>query len=79
MKIIDYRPDLAIHFEQINRVWIEKYFKVEPIDEQVITNPEKEIIDKGGAVLFAVQCGGSFTYYWNWIHHSKLHKRESLD
>ncbi len=55
MKIINYKPDLAIHFEQINRDWIEKYFVVEPIDEQVITQPEKEIITKGGAVLFAVE------------------------
>ncbi len=54
MEIIPFHQNFAHHFDAINRDWIERYFKVEPIDDQVLKNPKKAIIDPGGAILFAV-------------------------
>jgi ribosomal protein S18 acetylase RimI-like enzyme len=44
------------HKEAIKRLnieWLNKYFKVEPRDELVLSNPIGEIIDKGGKIYFA--------------------------
>jgi ribosomal protein S18 acetylase RimI-like enzyme len=54
IEILDLSPELRIFFEQLNRDWIERYFEMEPLDYLLLQNPETEIIEKGGAVLFAV-------------------------
>jgi ribosomal protein S18 acetylase RimI-like enzyme len=54
LQIIPYAPELQFHFEKLNKRWLEEYFVVEPIDRQVLENPQKYIIDPGGTVLFAV-------------------------
>lgn len=41
-------------FKSLNLEWLNKYFKVEPIDELVLNNPMQEIIDKGG-FIFMIQ------------------------
>ena len=41
-------------FKSLNLEWLDTYFKVEPIDEKVLNNPEREIIDKGG-FIFMIQ------------------------
>jgi ribosomal protein S18 acetylase RimI-like enzyme len=51
--IIDYRPEHQPYFEKFNRDWIEKYFVMEPIDEFVLTDPEKALLKPGGAILMA--------------------------
>ena len=33
---------------QLNIAWLQKYFVVEPIDHEMLSDPEKFIIDKGG-------------------------------
>lgn len=53
LQIIDYSPELQPHFERINKQWVERYFTLEPIDLMQLENPEKTILDKGGAILFA--------------------------
>jgi len=58
IKILDLSPELRIFFEQLNRGWIERYFEMEPLDYLLLQNPETEIIEKGGAVLFAVTADG---------------------
>ena len=57
VKIIDYKPEHQPYFEFFNRRWIEKYFRMEPVDEYVFTNPEDAIIESGGAVLMATYEG----------------------
>jgi len=57
VKIIDYKPEHQPYFEFFNRRWIEKYFRMEPVDEYVLTNPEDAIIESGGAVLMATYEG----------------------
>ncbi len=51
--IKDYQPELRKYFESLNREWLEKYFKVEKIDEKYFKDPETEIIKKGGEIFFA--------------------------
>jgi ribosomal protein S18 acetylase RimI-like enzyme len=50
-QIIDYRAEHQPWFEQLNRIWIEQYFGMEPIDEAVLGQPEEHILSKGGAIL----------------------------
>lgn len=51
--ILPYQPSYQPAFDQLNRAWITQYFRVEPIDERVLGNPEEHIIAKGGEVWFA--------------------------
>ncbi len=53
IEIIDYKPEYRNHFEQLNKVWLEKYFTVEPVDKYVLENPEEAILAHGGHILFA--------------------------
>ncbi|MFT3826691.1 MAG: GNAT family N-acetyltransferase [Chitinophagaceae bacterium] len=52
--VINYQPEHQPHFERLNKQWIEKYFQVEPVDEFVLTQPEKAILEPGGAILVAL-------------------------
>jgi len=53
IKIIDYKPEHQPYFEKFNRAWIEELFEMEPVDEWVLTNPDKAILESGGAILMA--------------------------
>ena len=53
IKIVDYRPEHQSYFEKFNRAWIEELFEMEPVDEWVLTNPEKAILEPGGVILMA--------------------------
>lgn len=54
ISIAGYRPDYLPLFESLNRAWIEKDFSIEPDDEYVLSQPQKAILEKGGAILFAI-------------------------
>ncbi len=54
MKIVDYSADYGDAFGRLNREWLEKYFRVEAIDEVVLSDPQANIIDHGGVILYAV-------------------------
>jgi GNAT superfamily N-acetyltransferase len=53
LEIVNYEPAHQPWFEKLNRDWIEKYFWMEPIDEQVLQHPETHILNNGGAILMA--------------------------
>lgn len=53
MQIVTFDPMLRDEFRRLNVAWLTRYFRVEPIDEQVLGHPETEIIASGGEVLFA--------------------------
>ena len=53
ISILDYKPEHQPWFERFNREWIEKYFWMEPIDFDVLQNPETHIILPGGSILMA--------------------------
>lgn len=44
-------------FRHLNMAWLTRYFHVEPIDERVLGNPESEILQHGGEILFALLAG----------------------
>ena len=51
--ILDYKPELAPYFKQINAAWIEQYFTLEAHDLHQLETPEDSILKPGGAILFA--------------------------
>jgi len=52
MRIVKYVPEYQKHFEKLNRAWVEKYFKMEPMDEALLLHPEETILRKGGGIYF---------------------------
>jgi len=53
VKILTYQPEHQAAFEKLNRDWIEKFFWMEPVDHEVLGNPEDHIIKPGGSILMA--------------------------
>jgi DNA-binding MarR family transcriptional regulator/GNAT superfamily N-acetyltransferase len=53
VEIIPFSRSLAPHFERLNREWLGHDVPIEPRDVEVITNPKRVIIDRGGHILFA--------------------------
>jgi len=53
VEIIDYTRAFAGAFARLNFEWLEKYFFVEPIDREILTQPETAILHSGGVILFA--------------------------
>lgn len=52
MEILRFDPKYAEDFKKLNIAWLEKYFWVEPHDEEVLGKPEKYIIEPGGNIFF---------------------------
>jgi ribosomal protein S18 acetylase RimI-like enzyme len=53
LTILDYQPEHQPWFEKFNREWIEEFFTLEPLDINVLQNPDKYILQTGGAILMA--------------------------
>jgi ribosomal protein S18 acetylase RimI-like enzyme len=53
VEVLDYRPNLAEAFSRLNREWLEEYFEVEAADERLLSDPAGQVVDRGGAILFA--------------------------
>jgi len=52
LRVVEYRPELAPAFYDINAEWIEAMFRMEPADREVLEDPQGRILDGGGAILF---------------------------
>lgn len=57
IEIVEYQTAHQPWFEKFNRAWIEKYFWMEPLDYQILQNPEEHIILKGGSIFLATWHG----------------------
>jgi DNA-binding MarR family transcriptional regulator/N-acetylglutamate synthase-like GNAT family acetyltransferase len=57
IEIIDYSPSLKEHFKKLNYLWLHSELEVEPYDEEVLSDPQGQIIARGGVVLFAALNG----------------------
>ena len=55
IEIISYQSQYAQNFYNLNIEWLRTYFYVEPFDEEVLSKPEKYIINKGGHIFFAIE------------------------
>lgn len=55
--IVNFRPEHAQAFHDINLGWIEEMFEPEPVDLEVLKNPQEHILDHGGHILIALLDG----------------------
>ena len=53
VEILPFSPERTPFFESINKAWIEDMFELEDIDREILSDPEKHIISRGGDILFA--------------------------
>jgi N-acetylglutamate synthase-like GNAT family acetyltransferase len=53
VEIISFSPELKDPIKTLNKEWLQKYFRVEEKDEIVLSNPQEEIINKGGMIFYA--------------------------
>ena len=53
VEIIPFLKEYSKFFYELNIEWLKTFFYVEPYDEEVLSNPEKYIIEKGGYIFFA--------------------------
>ena len=49
----NFKTEYSTIFYDLNIEWLEKYFFVEDYDKEVLSKPEKYIIERGGIILFA--------------------------
>ena len=57
-QIESWKPQYTKYFEALNRGWIIRFFDentIEPFEVEILTNPKKEILDKGGHLFFATE------------------------
>jgi GNAT superfamily N-acetyltransferase len=52
-----FRREWREHFYRINVEWLERYFSVEDVDRRMLSQPEKSVIEPGGAIVFALVDG----------------------
>ena len=55
LKIISFKEAYAKAFYQLNIEWLETFFYVENFDREVLSNPNKYIIEKGGYIFFLLE------------------------
>jgi len=63
IEIIKFNDKYSKYFAALNMAWLQKYFVVEPIDHEILFNPKKYILDRGGFIFFAKvndQIAGTF-------------------
>ncbi|OOG48069.1 hypothetical protein B0E50_09555 [Rhodanobacter sp. C01] len=53
IEIVPFEPSLREYFYTLNAAWLQKHFVIEPIDEQVLRDPEHAVLAPGGAIFFA--------------------------
>ena len=59
-QIETWKPQYTKYFEALNRGWIVRFFDentIEPFEVELLSNPKKEILDKGGHLFFATEDG----------------------
>ncbi len=57
VEIFDFKPELRSAFLDLNTEWLQKYFYVEEMDQHVLSDPQKHILDPGGAIFYARYMG----------------------
>lgn len=54
VRIVPFDARYTNDFTQLNFEWLEKYFYIEDYDREVLTQPQKYILDAGGYIFFAL-------------------------
>ena len=53
--VVSYKEEYKEDFKKFNMDWLNKYFIPESYDIEVLSNPEKYIIDKEGGIYFVLE------------------------
>lgn len=53
VEIIDYAAQYGADFKRLNIAWLERYFYVEALDDKVLSDPQRSILDDGGQIFLA--------------------------
>lgn len=54
LRIVPFASEWREHFYRLNAEWLNRYFYIERVDHEVLSNPERNILDPGGVILFAL-------------------------
>ncbi|KAB8185241.1 GNAT family N-acetyltransferase [Lysobacter maris] len=54
VRVVPFAPQWRGDFYRLNAEWLAKYYRIEPIDHAVLSEPEQHILEPGGAILIAV-------------------------
>jgi ribosomal protein S18 acetylase RimI-like enzyme len=57
ISIVPYTDETKDWIRLLNYEWLEKFFRVEPNDVIQLSDPQAEIIDKGGQIFYALYNG----------------------
>ncbi|MBT8262501.1 MAG: GNAT family N-acetyltransferase [Bacteroidia bacterium] len=55
VNVIPFQQRYARDFYELNIEWLETYFYVEDFDKEVLSHPDKYIIEPGGHIFFAIE------------------------
>lgn len=58
VSIREFRAGDEAVFRELNREWITRYFEWEPADEEKLSDPRGQILDRGGRILLAFDGDG---------------------
>lgn len=56
--IVEYDPRWRADFARLNVEWLQRWFEVEPVDHEVLGDPETHILAPGGYIWFAIAVEG---------------------
>ena len=51
---VSFDPAYRKAFFDLNKAWLEAHFLLEPYDIEVLSNPEREVLDAGGEIHFGL-------------------------
>ena len=51
---VSFDPAYRKAFFDLNKAWLEAHFLLEPYDIEVLSNPEREVLDRGGEIHFGL-------------------------
>lgn len=54
IRIVEFAPRWRDDFARLNLEWLERWFTVEPVDREVLSNPEAHVLANGGRIVFAI-------------------------
>ncbi|MEO9482664.1 MAG: GNAT family N-acetyltransferase [Ekhidna sp.] len=55
IEIVNYQPQYAPAFRELNKAWIDQYFVMEDSDRKMLDDPQGYILDRGGAIIIALK------------------------
>ena len=54
LTFVSFEPAYRKAFFDLNKAWLEEHFLLEPYDIEVLSNPEREVLEPGGEIHFGL-------------------------